>query len=328
MRNEKGEGGCERAWEYGHRLLGGCRHASVGIAELLARSLVGRVGGLWSRSDRTRFPTRFLDLNVNLTFAAFEQLAFSRTISMQETSLQTAEQLLSFVRSPPNSSTSSTASSLQQALQAIQDLAPQSSTSFQAPAPIHNFDLDPFSPLLRQSSSSDSHPPNQSTTSDSALAWLHKSLPDEFKANQVIDILQSGRDDAEIQESLLNVWGFEGIEDIGEAVKRRTEIVEEVKRESEAFTTQPPSKDEPNGGGTSHLSAQSRDYTPGAQLKFATQEEVQAMKQARKMMKREKGKARADGEDYDEPDVEEWLRKREETLAKGPGALVSGKRVS
>jgi len=237
---------------------------------------------------------------------------------MQETRLETAEQLLSFVRSPLNPSTSSTASSLQQALQA---------TSFQPPASIPNFDLDPFSPLLRQTSSSDSHPPNQSSTSDSALAWLHKSLPDEFKANQVIEILQSGRDDAEIQESLLNVWGFEGIEDIGEAVRRRIEIVEEVKRESEAYTTQPPSRDEPNGGGTSHLSAQARDYTPGAQLKFATQEEVQAMKQARKIMKREKGKARADGEDYDEPDVEEWLRRREETLAKGPGALVSGKRV-
>jgi len=136
--------------------------------------------------------------------------------------------------------------------------------------------------------------------------------------------LQSERDDADIQESLLNVWGFEGIEDMGEAVRKRSQIVEEAGRAA----TEVNHREETNGEAPSQLSAHARDYTPGAQLKFATQEEVQAMKQARKMIKKEKGKARADGEFYDEPDVEEWLRRREEDLARGPGALISGKRVS
>ncbi|GAA5961591.1 hypothetical protein JCM3765_002639 [Sporobolomyces pararoseus] len=235
---------------------------------------------------------------------------------------QTAEQLRSFLRSTPSSISSTSA--LQQALQAVEDLAPHSQGFYQRPQSISNFDLDPFSPLLHQTSSSDSHP-SSSSPAASALSWLRQALPDEYKYAQVIEILQSERDDADIQESLLNVWGFDGIEDMGEAVRRRSEIVEEASRVS----TDSDPRGEPlpsNGVALSQLSANARDYTPGAQLKFATQEEVQAMKYARKMMKKEKGKARADGEFYDEPDVEEWLKRREEDLARGPGALISGKR--
>ncbi|GAA6008054.1 hypothetical protein JCM11491_006594 [Sporobolomyces phaffii] len=241
---------------------------------------------------------------------------------------QTVEELLSFLHSTPSSIPSTSA--LQQALQAVQDLATNARGSFQPPAPIPNFDLDPFSPVLRETSSdaaSSSSRPQLTASPSPALDWLHRALPDEFKATQVVEILQSKRDDSEIQESLLNVWGFEGIEDMGEAVRRRAEIVQEAGRAATelahhdtALSAQSPHP--------SQLSAQARDYTPGAQLHFATQEEVQAMKQARKMIKKEKGKARAEGEVYEEPDVDEWLRRREEALAKGPGALISGKRAA
>lgn len=237
---------------------------------------------------------------------------------------QTAEQLRSFLLSTPSSIPSTSA--LQQALQAVQDLAPHSQGFYQRPKSISNFDLDPFSPLLHQTSSSSDSQPSSSPPTASTLSWLRQVLPDEFKYAQVIEILQSERDDADIQESLLNVWGFEGIEDMGEAVRRRSEIVKEAGQVSMESDHQGETISS-NGAAPSQLSANARDYTPGAQLKFATQEEVQAMKHARKMMRKEKGKARADGEFYDEPDVEEWLKRREEDLARGPGALVSGKRV-
>ncbi|GAA5976618.1 hypothetical protein JCM5350_006700 [Sporobolomyces pararoseus] len=236
---------------------------------------------------------------------------------------QTAEQLRSFLRSTPSSIPSTSA--LQQALQAVQDLAPHSQGFYQRPQSISNFDLDPFSPLLHQTSSSSDSQPSSSPPTASTISWLRQVLPDEFKYAQVIEILQSERDDADIQESLLHVWGFEGIEDMGEAVRKRSEIVKEAGQVSMESDHQGETISS-NGVASSQLSANARDYTPGAQLKFATQEEVQAMKHARKMMRKEKGKARADGEFYDEPDVEEWLKRREEDLARGPGALVSGKR--
>ena len=239
----------------------------------------------------------------------------------------TAEQLCAFLRSTP-SSVSST-SDLQRALQAVRDLAPHSQRAYHEPVAIPNLDLDPFSPLLDQKSSGPSPSRNSTDTPrDSALTWLHTALPDSYKAAQVIEILESQRDDAEIQESLLNVWGFEGIEDLGEAVRRRSEIVEAVRRAADEPAERPDSTASNGGPSLSQLSAHARDYTPGAQLKFATQDEVQAMKQARKMMKKDKGKGRSDLDYGDEPDVEEWLRRREEDLARGPGALVSGKRVS
>ncbi|GAA5924697.1 uncharacterized protein JCM15063_005710 [Sporobolomyces koalae] len=243
---------------------------------------------------------------------------------MAPATVSTAEQLRSFLRSTPSSV--STPLALQQALQAVQDLAVASnSNAYVPPVSIPDFDQDPFSSLLRPSlqTTSPVASTSNSASTGAALAWLHRALPDEYKANQVLEILQSERDDADIQESLLNVWGFEGIEDMGEAVRRRTEIVHEAAGHKVEPSNATQAPDAPSA---SSLSAHARDYTPGAQLQFATQEEVQAMKLARKMIKKERGKARAEGDSYDEPDVEEWLRRREEDLARGPGDLVSGKR--
>ncbi|GAA5891840.1 hypothetical protein JCM5296_003246 [Sporobolomyces johnsonii] len=247
---------------------------------------------------------------------------------MSDPAQLTPDGLLAFLRSatPTSSSSASDLASLQQAIAAVQAALPSSVSpaSLQPPAPIPQFDLDPFSTLLAQPSTSSSSP----SSSSSALAWLHKSLPDPTKATQALDILQSSRNDGEIQEALLDVWGFEGIEDVGEAVRRRAEIVEAASAGPADGLTSRDERPSHHESEPSQHSAQARDYTPSAQLKFATAEEVQAAKQARKMLKKEKGKGRTEGDSgyHGEPDVEEWLRNREAELARGPGALVSGRR--
>lgn len=213
---------------------------------------------------------------------------------------------------------------VQDALRQLRALLPPNSplSLAQAPAPLPNLDLDPTPSLLSlptASTSSSSPPPSTPQPSSSALTWLHSSLPDAGRAAFALEVLQSARSDAEIQDDLLDIWGFDGLDDIAEAVKRRNDIVAEASAVAEHADR--------HSAEASHPPSHTRDYVPGSQLTFATAEEVQAAKQARKAAKRDKGKGRADGADG-EPDVEEWLRIREEQLARGPGALVSGKRVS
>ena len=63
---------------------------------------------------------------------------------------------------------------------------------------------------------------------------------------------------------------------------------------------------------------------------FHTAEELAAAKRAKKAQQRlHRGHKGRDGYDDDgELDLEEWERIRAEQLAKGPGPLVSGRRVS
>ena len=217
------------------------------------------------------------------------------------------------------------------ALQLVRNLLPPNAplSVAQAPAPLANLDRDPLPSLLSpptpSTSSSSSAPPaspSNTGTSTSALAWLHSSLKDHDRAAFALEVLSSPRSDAEIQDDLLDIWGFDGLDDIAEAVRRRADIAAEAGALAEHAERR-------SAEAAAHLSSSAphaRDYVPGSQLTFATAEEVQAAKQARKAAKRDKGKGRADGADG-EPDVEEWLRIREEQLARGPGALVSGKRV-
>ncbi|GAA5916218.1 hypothetical protein JCM6882_001112 [Rhodosporidiobolus microsporus] len=244
--------------------------------------------------------------------------------------------LLSFLRSTLSSSSTPTSSSdLDLALRAVQQsLPPHTPLSLaQLPQPPPAFDDDPSPSLLSRPSASTSSAAQAGPSSHdetSALAWLYSALPDASQAAHALEVLQSPRSDAEIQDDLLDIWGFEGIDAMSEAVRRRSDIRAEAAAghstpfAAGSFSFAAP----PEAAGGSGLSAQARDYTPGSQLTFATAEEVQAAKHARKMMKREmKGKGRAeDGFDGDVPDVQEWLRIREEQLARGPGALVSGRR--
>ncbi|BGP29628.1 Putative steryl acetyl hydrolase mug81 [Rhodotorula toruloides] len=229
--------------------------------------------------------------------------------------------------------------SLKSALALVRDALPPNTplSIAQAPPAIPDLVADPLPSLLDSFApvASTSTAPSSSSSSalTGALAWLQKSLVDDVRVTHAVEVLQSGSSDAEIQGELLDIWGFEGIEDVGEAVRRRADIVAEAAAEGGQPRTNGFSHEAPHHTDShpSHpapaLSAHARDYTPGSQLSFATAEEVQAAKLAKKAHKREKGKGRADGEGLDgSPDVQEWLRIREEQLAQGPGALVSGRR--
>ncbi|BGP18968.1 hypothetical protein JCM10213_002613 [Rhodosporidiobolus nylandii] len=223
-------------------------------------------------------------------------------------------------------------SSLDLALRAVAHSLPLNTQISLANAPQQHdaFDADPGPSLLRRPSTPSLSPPQAaagtSAGAGGALAWLHSALPSPDAAQEALDILLSPSPDSEIQDSLLSLFGFEGIEALGEAVRRRKEICREETASSTAPSSAGPSAG-PSRTGTPGLSAEARDYTPGAQLTFLTAEEVQAQKLAKKAAK--KGKGRAD--EYamyggEEPDVQEWLRRREEELQRGPGALVSGRR--
>lgn len=240
--------------------------------------------------------------------------------------------LLDILTSSSSASADAASSSLDLAVRAVsQSLLPSTLVSLaQAPPPPDSFDGDPLPSLLSRPSTSSPSSSTPSPATDSPLAWLSTSLQyDDLRISHAVEVLKSSRSDAEIQEELLEIWGFDGIEDMGQAVRRRREIVAETGDFSglhHSSSSAPAGVDGANGH--SQFSAAARDYTPSSSLSFATAEEVQAAKLARKQMKREKGKGRPDGGyDGDEPDVEEWMRRREEELQRGPGALVSGKRV-
>ncbi|GAA5973379.1 hypothetical protein JCM11641_003101 [Rhodosporidiobolus odoratus] len=245
---------------------------------------------------------------------------------------ETPLSLLNFLSSPSSSSTSPDIDLAVRAVQ--QSLPPNTPVSLaQAPQPQSRFDNDPIPSLLRSPtpSTASTSAPSASSALFSALEWLNTSLPDPALANHALEILLSPSSDAEIQDSLLEIWGFDRIEHVGDAVRRRSEIVAEAasapSTAEASRSATPSSSSQPRG--SNGLSAEARDYAPGAQLQFATAEEVQAQKAARKMAKRDKGKGRAEGGYYDGgdvPDVQEWLRRREEELHRGPGALVSGRR--
>ncbi|KAI5477077.1 DNA/RNA helicase, DEAD/DEAH box type [Pseudohyphozyma bogoriensis] len=230
--------------------------------------------------------------------------------------------LLSLVASPspPDASSLDAALALVSQYQSTHSVTPSTSS-------YTSFDADPFSSLLsptpRASTSTAPPPP-------SPLEWLHASLA-PHQADQVLEILKSPSSDTDIAESLLEIWGFEGIESVGEAVTRRAEIVQAAAALHASagvpLPTVPEDRGEPtyNSHDARHVQHETkRDYTPGAQLVFRTPEEVAAAKKARKAARHHKGKDRADD---DELDLEEWDRIRQESLAHGPGALISGKRA-
>lgn len=227
--------------------------------------------------------------------------------------------LLDSLSSPP------VLDALQPALDLVRSIQPASSTA--PPPSIPALDTEHYSTLL--------HPAPLPSTSQtpplSGLAWLRLSLSPSL-ANEALAILQSPSSDADIAGSLLELWGYEGIEQVGEAVARRSELVAaaaaaEGAREINQPTTEPSYNSAPEPAGPRqlppHLMEGKRGHTPQAQLTFKTAADIAAAKREKKAGRYGKGKEREE----EEVDLDEWERIREESLAVGPGALVSGKHV-
>lgn len=127
----------------------------------------------------------------------------------------------------------------------------------------------------------------------------------------------------------MELWGYEGIEKVGEAVSKRGEIGTEVaEEERKASVPVEPTYNSKSGTKRAPTTTTGgrRDHTPSSQITFRTPEELAEQKRFRKAA-RHKGKFREEEEDM-ELDLEDLERIREEALRRGPGPLVSGKRVS
>lgn len=233
------------------------------------------------------------------------------------------------------SSSSSANETLQAALAQVQAVLPPNTplSIAQAPRPPSDFDQDPLPSLLAASTSTlttaaDGQRQAGSGQQD-ATGWLQTVLQEDYRVAHALEVLKSSRSDAEIQDDLLDVFGFDAIEDMAEAVRRRADF-----QQAHAPTSHTENGFAAANGhhrdnaASSQLSAHARDYTPGSQLTFASTEEIQAAKAAKKAMRRDKGKGRADGDMDDEPDVEAWLRRREQQLSHGPSDPLTGLRVS
>lgn len=178
------------------------------------------------------------------------------------------------------------------------------------------------------------------SSSTAGIDWLRSSLPSHL-VDQALAILRSPKDDNDAAAALWELWGDDGLDHVAEAISRRADILNSsapgnagsggnVNGHSASFAPNGPAGNGAygvpphlgGGGGDGHQ----RDHVPGSQVVYQTAEEVAAAKRARKMGQRGKGKGR--GDEHDEVDLEEWDRIRQQQLAQGPGALVSGNRVS
>ncbi len=195
-------------------------------------------------------------------------------------------------------------------------------------------DQDPRPSLLDSSATQNGQLACSTSASTAGIDWLRSSLPSHL-LDQALAILRSPQDDNDAAASLWELWGDDGVDHVAEAITRRADILNSsgpgaagLNANSSSFA--------PNGANPSgdyslppHLSGDGhhRDlHVPGSQVVYQTAEDVAAAKRARKMGQRGKGKGR--GDEHGEVDLEEWERIRQQQLAQGPGALVSGNRVS
>lgn len=208
--------------------------------------------------------------------------------------------------------------------------------------------------LERSSKSSLLHPAPTSTLIETGINWLRSKIQKQQSKQQknnnillqeILSILTSPSEDDEIASSLLEVWGYEEFDNVGESIRRRKEIVESFEEEEDEVILSSKKSNQVQSNGTNHRSTNSDNHhrpsapigasgggggtrTPQAQIVFQTSADIAAAKRARKLNRHQKGKGReGEYDDEGEVDLEEWERLREESLALGPGALVSGNRV-
>jgi antiviral helicase SLH1 len=194
----------------------------------------------------------------------------------------------------------------------------------------HTYDLDPYSTLLARVSpiASTSTLPvvvvEPASDNDSAIDWLISSLPSPTLVSQVLEILRSPSSNDDIAESLLELYGYDRIDSVGEAVRRRGQIIrEDLPNTLPSHLIPSTSSSSSSSSGTIQ-----QHRTLQAQVTFQTAAELMAIKKAKKANRaRGRGKDDRGGEEENEIDLEEWERIREESLAAGPGELFSSNRV-
>lgn len=193
------------------------------------------------------------------------------------------------------------------------------------------------------------YPAPSLTSIETGINWLRSKIQKQQSKQQnnnnnllqeILSILSSPSEDDEIASSLLEIWGYEEFDNVGESIRRRKEIVESYEEEEDDIISSSKKSNNPtHSSGNNHRSnldnhrstanqSSGGTRTPQAQIVFQTSADIAAAKRARKLNRHQKGKGReGDYDDEGEVDLEEWERLREESLALGPGALVSGNRV-
>lgn len=254
---------------------------------------------------------------------SFQQLSDA---GLGHTALDTTMDLSGLLATLSTSSTAPSTSSLDQALAlALASLSSTSSTPLPTPTPPPSLDSDPYPSLLPLSSLPFAPP--------TALDWLTNSLPSSSLVAQALSILRSPSSDADIAESLLELWGYEGIEQVSEAVRRRQEIVTDATTPASTSASSPavhpPASSSHHHAYHPHAPpvAPPRDHTPQAQVTFQTAADIAAAKKAKKALHKAARRAHGHEDGSEEVDFEEWERIRNESLAHGPGPLVSGDHV-
>lgn len=197
----------------------------------------------------------------------------------------------------------------------------------------YELDKDPAPSVLRDDHFKQVSQPSRSTAAPRATDWLHANLPAELVESALAIVLRSTETADRIAENLLELYGFERVELVGETMNRRSQLIAEHEAAHKKSAT---SRDDFSSRPHTPLPVPvppppPRDHLPQAQVTFQTAAELAAAKKAKKTMQRHlhKGRhGRGDGEDggLDETALEEWERIRMEQLAQGPGPMVSGER--
>ncbi|SGY69108.1 BQ5605_C004g02960 [Microbotryum silenes-dioicae] len=214
---------------------------------------------------------------------------------------------------------------------------------------LQELDHDPWSEihaleLIHLSTSNGEHAQSASTSISSSsgaeagarsLDWLRASLPTQQDYVSALDILLSPSGDQDVATSLLEIYGFEGIDSVGQAIENRKTIQQQANifavNDSGipacSVTTIPAHHHQPPFPTQSQFSVP-KERTPQAQITFQSKSDLEQAKRERKL--RHKLARGQHGPDGGEPnggiDLEKWERLRQETLARGPGPLASSDR--
>lgn len=253
---------------------------------------------------------------------------------------------LSFLQLPSQAVISANIASV---LKRIRSLPAASFSSSAAVDSLGTIDCDPYSSFLTtyQSTASTATllPPESVALStpaaSKAIDWLASSFDHSSSlVAQALEILRSPSSDDDIAGSLLELYGYERIESVAKAVKRRRSIIQEDEPASSsrpsvaevpATSTNGRSHHQQHHPPLHHQSTPQQQRVPQAQITFQTAGELAASKRAKKANHRSRNAAAAHaaaGGDEEEIDLDEWERIRIESLAAGPGHGLSEHRVS